>query len=243
METRPLFTLWVIALCSIYPLHGQVRDPLTFDARHKNASAFFGQSDVVVKFAVTNLSTRPVIISDVALSCGCSVASIPTKPWTIEPGGHGYVIVTTDVQGKRGSLLKTATLLTSSGTRVLTYQVDIIEPATPEERAQNQKSAKADRQAVFRGDCVRCHVEPTRGKFGHELFVAACGICHEAEHRASMVPDLKALKKPTPSAYWLQWIERGKQDGLMPAFSSQLGGPLTEEQIKSLADVLTRTTR
>ncbi len=82
-------------------------------------------------------------------------------------------------------------------------------------RAKNQGLAKADRQAVFKGECAKCHAEPTKGKIGRELYAVACGICHEAEHRASMVPDLKALNKPTSRDYWLQWIAHGKADTLM----------------------------
>ena len=189
-------------------------------------------------FTVTNVSTTPITIRDVSLSCGCSVATMPTKPWTLKPGEHGQVTVTTDVRGKRGSLLKTAIVYASSGTRVLTYQVDIQEASTPEERVRNQSLAKTDRQAVFRGDCAKCHAEPAKGKMGKELFAVACGICHEAEHRASMVPDLKALKKPQDRAYWLRWIAHGKADTLMPAFSNKEGGPLTEGQIESLVEFL-----
>lgn len=206
---------------------------------HKQVMARAGQSNAVVSFTVTNASASPVIIRDVALSCGCSVATMPTKPWTLKPGESGTVTVTTDVRGKRGSLLKTAIVYASSGTRVLTYQVDIQEPATPEERARNQSLAKTDRQAVFRGECAKCHAEPTKGKTGKELFAVACGICHEAEHRASMVPDLRALKKPTPREYWLQWIAHGKADTLMPASGQKEGGPLTEGQIESLVEFLT----
>ena len=215
--------------------------PLAWDAMQKQVVARAGQANVVVSFSVTNVSAAPVVIRDVSLSCGCSVATMPARPWTLKPGEHGQVMVTTDLRGKRGSLLKTAIVYASSGTRVLTYQVDIQEPSTPEERAGNQALAKSDRQAVFRGDCARCHAEPAKGMTGKELFAAACGVCHEAEHRASMVPDLKALKKPTPREYWLQWIAHGKPETLMPGFAAKEGGPLTEAQIQSLVDFLTAT--
>ncbi len=211
---------------------------LAFDSLHKITSVRYGQTNAVVGFSLTNRSAAPVTIGDVSLSCGCSVASLPARPWTLKPGEHGQVIITTDLRGKRGSLVKTAIVYATSGTRVLTYQVDILEPATPEERARNQSLAKADRQAVFRGDCARCHSAPALGKTGKDLFAAACAICHEAEHRASMVPDLKAFKQPATRDYWLQWISHGKPDGLMPAFASKFGGPLTDAQIQSLVEFL-----
>lgn len=234
--TRMLLLLlgWLGVVC---PTDAQ----LAFDALHKQVMARAGQSNVVVSFTVTNVSATPVIIRDVALSCGCSVASMPAKPWTLKPGEHGQVTVTTDVRWKRGLLLKTAIVYASSGTRVLTYEVNIQEPSTPEERARNQSFAKADRQAVFKGECAKCHAEPAKGKMGKELFAAACAICHEAEHRATMVPDLKALKKPTAREYWLRWIAQGKADTLMPGFAQREGGPLTEGQIESLVGFLSAT--
>lgn len=213
-------------------------DPLAFDAAHKRITARFGETNAVVSFAVTNVSRAPVVIYDVVPSCGCSVATLPAKPWMLPPGARGAFSVGTDVRGKSGSLLKTVVVQSSAGARQLTYQVDILEPANPADRARNQALAKADRQAVFKGDCARCHAEPARGKTGRELFTAACGICHEAEHRATMVPDLKALKKPTNRDYWLQWIAHGKPGTLMPAFWDKASGPLTDVQIHSLADFL-----
>jgi mono/diheme cytochrome c family protein len=205
---------------------------------HKQIIARAGQTNAVVTFTLTNLSTAPVIIRDVSLSCGCSVATMPAKPWTLKPGEFGAVTVTTDVRGKRGSLVKTAIVYASSGTRVLTYQLDIQEPSTPEERVRNQSLAKTDRQAVFRGEGAKCHAEPAKGKLGKELFTTACGICHEAEHRATMVPDLKALKQPTNREYWRTWIAHGKADTLMPGFGQKADGPLTEGQIESLVEFL-----
>lgn len=211
---------------------------LAFDALNKQVSVRFGQTNALVSFALTNVSTQPLIIKDVTLSCGCSAASIPARPWTLRPGEHGQVTVTTDIRGKQGSLMKSAVLHTSSGMQALSYQVDIQAPVTAEERARNQRLAKSDRQAIFRGACADCHATPTRQKAGGELFTAACGICHETEHRAKMVPDLRTLKPPVHRDYWLEIITHGKPGTLMPAFAAAEGGPLSDAQIRSLADFL-----
>jgi cytochrome c553 len=107
---------------------------------------------------------------------------------------------------------------------------------------ENMKIAAADRQAVFRDDCRRCHFEPVVGKRGEELYQAACGICHETPHRATMVPDLATLPEQSLRQvdYWRFWIVQGKPDSLMPAFGRQDGGPLSEHQISHLAQYLTR---
>jgi len=107
-------------------------------------------------------------------------------------------------------------------------------------RSRSFQMAKVDRQAVFRGDCASCHVKPTEGKYGKELFYAACGICHEGERRATMVPDLHHLTVPTSPDFWQTWISMGKTNSLMPAFSKKEGGPLTKSQIVSLAKYLAK---
>lgn len=210
-------------------------DPLAFDAPHKRLIARFGESNAVVSFTVTNVSRSPVVIHDIVPSCGCSVATFPGRPWPLPPGARGVFSVATDVRGKSGSLLKTVVVQSSAGARQLTYQVDIQEPANPADRARNQALAKANRQAVFSGDCARCHAAPARGLLGRELYDAACGICHDAQHRASMVPDLRTLKKPTPREYWLPWIAHGKPNTLMPGFSIAAGGILANAQMETLA--------
>jgi mono/diheme cytochrome c family protein len=84
-------------------------------------------------------------------------------------------------------------------------------------------------------------VEPTVGKMGAELFQTACLICHGAEHRASMVPDLAVAKTSRDAAYWEKWIREGANETLMPAFDRSRGGSLDEEQIKSLVEYLSAT--
>ena len=53
-----------------------------------------------------------------------------------------------------------------------------------------------------------------------------------------MVTDLKTLKHPTDLEYWTRWIKEGKSGSMMPAFAPEHGGPLTSEQIASLAQWL-----
>jgi hypothetical protein len=69
-------------------------------------------------------------------------------------------------------------------------------------------------------------------------------ICHEANPRASMLPDLHHLTDaagkpiPTNEEFWRSWITVGKADTLMPAFAISQGGPLNDIQIASLAAYL-----
>jgi cytochrome c553 len=105
-------------------------------------------------------------------------------------------------------------------------------------RLWNREMAGADRQAVFKKDCVKCHLQPAFGKTGAPLYQAACAICHEAPHRATMVPDLHTLSKLIEADYWRTWVTHGRDGTLMPGFAATEGGPLDEAQINSLVEYL-----
>ena len=109
---------------------------------------------------------------------------------------------------------------------------------TEAQRTAGITAAKVDRQAVFKGDCATCHLKKVEGKYGQPLFEVLCAICHEAKHRAEMVPDLANLPVPTSEEFWRAWITVGKAGSLMPAFATSQGGPLNDLQIASLAAYL-----
>ncbi len=212
---------------------------LAFDATSKHVELNEDERKAAFVFAVTNVSSDEVTISYINTSCGCTAGKLPSTPWVLKSGEGGHIDVTVDATGKIGRVTKTATLVASTGSYPLTVSVSIPTPApNAMNRSKNLQVASADRQAVFRNDCAACHVQPTYGKAGRELYDAACGICHEAEHRASMVPDLRTRLKHTDRNYWAKWISDGRVGSLMPAFSGRNGGILTDQQIASLVDYL-----
>lgn len=206
---------------------------LVWDAMEKSIEAKPGDESADFVFSVTNKSENAVEIVNVRPSCGCTVAELPEQPWILAPGASGAFRAKVDFQGKIGKFTKTIYVTSTLGTQMLSVVMNV--PDSEESRrARNQQLATADRQAVFRGDCASCHVAPTIGKSGGELFQAACGICHTAEHRASMVPDLAVARVPRDAEYWRTWISDGKERSLMPAFAERHGGPLNAAQIESL---------
>jgi mono/diheme cytochrome c family protein len=217
-------------------------ESLAWDATAKDVTSTVGATNVIVTFSVTNISTADVVIRTVRPSCGCTVAKMPSQPWTLHAGDHGDIQASLDLRGKRGLLQKYLSVDTSVGFKLLIFKVHIPETAVAsmgtEVRGRNLMAALADRQAVFKGTCATCHVEPTKGKMGGELYVAACGICHDSTHRASMVPDLEATRHPVSREYWHRWTASGRAGTLMPAFATAEGGPLSDAQITSLVDHL-----
>lgn len=231
------------------PVSGPIKpaiknDPnaLKFDATAKSVELKQGETKGLFKFALTNAAKEAVTITSLHTSCGCTAGKLPSTPWILQPGDSGTVEFTMDMTGKFGKVTKTATLATSAGPFILSLS-STAPPPDPTvmragDRTRNLQVAAADRQAVFRNDCATCHVHPATGKTGKVLFDAACGICHDAEHRASMVPTLRDPKRATDANYWTKWITEGRDGSLMPAFALNRGGILTDEQIQSLVAYL-----
>jgi len=218
---------------------------LAFDSESQEYTNKPGEIMAKFVFNLTNVSPNEVVVSRVQTSCGCTTAQLPPMPWKIPSGGTGQIPVNMNVQGKGGVVFKSVTLFTDKGQKPLMVKATIPPPdpqlMSATDRERNQLLAKADRQAIFKGDCARCHVEPVIGKFGKDLYTTACGVCHEAEHRATMVPDLHNLPNDTNAEYWKLMVTLGKPNTLMAAFAQSQGGPLSDPQIDSLVKYLVAT--
>jgi mono/diheme cytochrome c family protein len=200
-------------------------------------------------FDFTNGSAKAVAILAVEPSCGCTTVKLPPLPWIVAAGQSGHLDVNVDVSEKSGVLTKTIAIKTTRGTDTLTLKITVppwvMRTRSEAERARGMAAARADRQAVFRGECASCHSRAlTAKRDGKELYESACAICHEGKSRATMVPDLHRLKPPPgviPSnaeAFWEDRIAHGKAGTLMPAFSTKEGGPLTDNQVAAIARYL-----
>lgn len=237
MKPRHLLLIFAAAITLVFAAERPAkkgRHPIKWDAIEKTVEAKEGELAADFSFVATNTSDRPVTISAVRTSCGCTVVNMPAIPWVLTPGASGTLPATVDFSGKDGTLVKTLLVESSAGTQTLSMHIK-----TPAMRAdlrqRNQEMARANRQAIFTGSCVQCHVIPAMGKTGEELFKAACVICHATEGRASMVPDLFTARTPRDAAWWRTWIAQGKEGTLMPGFA-QPHGILTEAEIESLVE-------
>jgi cytochrome c553 len=213
-----------------------------WDELSKTTDAAADQAQAHFTFNFTNISSGNVAIVNVKPSCGCTTAQLPPLPWIVAAGAGGQIPLTVNLAGKSGAIFKTVNVSTDKGAKTLMLRINILPPVIPTmtdaDRARGIAAAKIDRQAVFKNDCATCHVKPGEGKYGQQLYFAVCGVCHEAEHRATMVPDLHALKSATNDDFWRTWIAHGKPGSFMPAFSTADGGPLSDMQIASLAAYL-----
>jgi mono/diheme cytochrome c family protein len=240
---KPVVTTPPVYVPSLSHASGPLSDAtLAWGATTQETNAAADAANAHFTFSFTNVSADPVVILGVRPSCGCTTAQVPSLPWDIPAGASEKFGVTVNLEGKSGTLYKTVDVSTDKGSKMLTLRITILPPVMPKlsaaDRARGVKMAKADRQAVFHNACATCHVKRGEDKYGEALYQADCAICHEGEHRATMVPDLHALKTPTNQDFWRTWISYGKPGTLMPAFATSQGGPLTDMQIASLAAYL-----
>ena len=223
---------------------GSQENSLVFDSEFKLVSTKLGETNIHVFFWLTNDSELEIMINRVRPSCGCTVAKLPQLPWRLAAGESGPIEAVLDLRGKMGTLKKTLTVESSSGVKVLRFEVAMNDghghsPLADPDRLRNMQLTFADRQIVFkRAECAQCHAGPAEGKTGAELYVAACGICHDSPQRATMVPDLSLPKPSATPGYWRHWITYGRPGSLMPAFAQSESGPLTPAQIESLVTYL-----
>jgi mono/diheme cytochrome c family protein len=243
-QFRFVHALLISAILSFSSIARAAGPGLQFDSTVKQYNAKPFEMNAPFIFYVTNISTDDINITKAKASCGCTTARMPTTPWLLHPGESGGVDVSVNLTGKMGLLTKTITFDTSVGMRMVTLRVAIPSPEAAANSDPDRQLAMAkavvDPQAIFKNDCARCHADKGRDAMGEELYVADCAICHESPHRESIVPDLHALRRPTDLAYWTSIIKIGKPHSLMPAFAAANGGPLSDNQVASLAAYLNR---
>ena len=218
---------------------------IAFDATFKTADLEEGTDFAHFTFSFTNISDSVVAVLAAPTSCHCTTVDLPPLPWLLPAGTNGQLQVKVDLAAKTGVIFKSITFTTDKGKRDLMLRVNLRTPPpaamTENDKAAGIAAAIVDRQAIFKGDCASCHLKNVEGRYGLDLYKHACAICHDAQPRATMVPDLAHLNLPTNQEFWQTWITYGKPGSLMPAWAQSQGGPLNDLQIATLAQYLNTT--
>jgi Protein of unknown function (DUF1573) len=101
---------------------------LAWDAVAKEYQARPGETNAPFTFSLTNISPERVIIYDTSTTCDCTVAQLPSKPWTLAPGVGGQIHATLDLRGKIGAVTNYVIVFTSKGNRLLTVKATLPKP-------------------------------------------------------------------------------------------------------------------
>lgn len=178
-------------------------------------------------FRIENKGDDSLTISDVHASCGCTAAVLDKK--TIAPDGFANLEVTLDPKGKIGKIEKSVWITSNLGRDSLSVIADV-------KAVHANAMMRVD--GIFAGDCRKCHVDKGVGKFGMELFTASCSMCHTHSEKAHAPHLGEMVNKHYADTTLYRIIAEGKAKTNMPGYATAHGGPLTDEQIRSLVALL-----
>lgn len=202
------------------------------------------QGDVVKHvFLIKNTGTDTLKISNTQASCGCTTTMVDTK--NIPPGGEGKLQATFNSAGKMNHIVKTIYIYSNDITTPnKTVQITADIQTQPASVHAGTMSSMVHLDGIFEGDCATCHVDKGRGLTGKALFDADCGVCHGPKAEGKPGPELtSASMLHYQHDDYVRIISGGLDGKMMPAFSKANHGPLSDTEIKSLADYLTETSK
>lgn len=145
-------------------------------------------------------------------------------------GARGSITVSVDVRGKTGKITKAISVSTN----------DPVRPVTTLTVSMKVKDAlhmkKYDSAEIFSVRCGGCHIDRGRGKRGPELFEADCGMCHNVNKSAASINDMRKMSSDDLGGA----IRNGVKNTAMPAWDIKYGGPLSDEDVRSLIETIKR---
>lgn len=100
-------------------------EALKFDAETKDYTPGKGETIAPFCFLALNTSKVPLTINSLSTSCGCTVAQLPTTPYTLQPGSNVAINVSLNLAGKQGEVTKAVTVDSSVGVKTLIVRANI----------------------------------------------------------------------------------------------------------------------
>lgn len=82
---------------------------------------------IEIAFRFKNTGSEPLVVNNVVVSCGCTVAGKPEQP--VMPGEEGVIKATFDSNGRAGTNHKTMAVYTNTASGISTLAFDVeVEP-------------------------------------------------------------------------------------------------------------------
>lgn len=195
------------------------KNQFVFDRNEHDLGTLEEGSLLSFDIPLKNITGQTLNIISLEPSCGCIEAVIIDE--SIGSGKAGIIRVTIDTTGKIGKIVKTIEIMTNASPEPFILKLRAL--------VRHSGDGVIDAGAIFREGCRRCHVgENIELKRGEALFNAVCFMCHK-DYTPPENLSKGLLKKS---------ISDGVVNTSMPGFLKINGGPLSPEQISSLADFL-----
>ncbi len=176
-------------------------------------------------FEFSNTGDSTLVIEKVVATSGNTKARASSR--LLKPGEKGSITAVIDMRGRKGIFFKKIDVYTNDPiTPVTTLSVKI----SAKDRIHMAQYKATD---IFSEECKDCHVERGRGKKGWDLFKADCFMCHNAGKNTSL-----STMSRKPAKEMLKAIREGVENTLMPGFDVRYGGPLDNNDIQSLMDLI-----
>jgi mono/diheme cytochrome c family protein len=180
----------------------------------------------------------PLNIVKTRTSCGCTMSLAQEEP--VPPGGSGVIHIEFDPAGMDGSVRKTLAVTSDDPERQisrLTIRARVTPVDLPEIEGGHPRIAG---QSLLMGDCASCHAAPAAGKSGAELWNAVCAMCHGDDGTGTRAPSLRhpSYLDARSDRELLEGIAYGTANPRMPGFAEMMGGPLNDDQVRSLVKLL-----
>jgi len=197
---------------------------ISFTTDHHDFGNVLQGKTVEYTFRFENKGTEDLLIKEVTTSCGCTAALVSSN--TVKPGGNGEITVSYDSQGRAGAVSRTITVVSN----------DLVEPVKELTITATVTSSMHTtfnvNESLFSDKCGACHFSSALNKKGKELYDAVCTFCHG--RTAVGLERLKVMEMDV-----INGITRNGIAGTeMPAWIKEQGGPLDEEQIRSLSNFI-----
>ncbi len=176
----------------------------------------------IATFLIRNNNKQAIELVDIQASCGCTAAE--PDSYLIEPNGFTQLKVAVDTTAKQKGIKKSIFITDSLGnkaTAMLTFNV-----------ISNPHLKMGAVKGIFDGECASCHYKPLIGVIKPEkLYDVGCAMCHGEAATGAYAPSLRHRNIKMLKTIITQGV--GKPQ--MPGFGLAHGGPLSTQQIHTLA--------
>lgn len=235
--------LWIAAL-AVASHHATETDRsgprIRFDLTMHDFGEIRSDEKVGYSWVFHNDGDMPLRIQRTRTSCGCTAGMV--EEGEVAPGSQGILEVTFDGAGQHGSVRKTVSVFSNDPVNPLVRLTIRAKVKSTEILRASGDHPPISGQSLLMGECATCHSQPAHGKSDQPLYEAVCAMCHgpRAEGETGMAPSLRSadyLASRTDEEL-ATGIAYGTANPRMPGFSEVMGGPLSEEQIRSLVELI-----